>query len=259
MPKLLTLGEVGRVLEQLPRERVSIRDFGAILEAMLETAPLSKSTEALVEAARQAMGRRLRCSQLLDGDGQLPVLLLDAPLEEEILSTVSPDAGQRLLSSVRAGNSPRRLVDSLKSLIVSASPAAPPVSLCPVPPVITFGAGSSRSSPRAWPWLQPGDSTRGEAAAWWERCGEAVGDYTSQGTRGIRMLDQGYRCRCRPGSSSQGAASGSYPPSGSDSAMTPEQERILLEHLPVVRFLARRTTSGCRSTSISKTWFRRAW
>jgi RNA polymerase sigma factor FliA len=33
---------------------------------------------------------------------------------------------------------------------------------------------------------------------------------------------------------------GSYPPSGSDSAMTPEQERILLEHLPVVRFLARR-------------------
>jgi RNA polymerase sigma factor FliA len=33
---------------------------------------------------------------------------------------------------------------------------------------------------------------------------------------------------------------GSYPPSGSASAMTPEQERILLEHLPVVRFLARR-------------------
>ncbi len=33
---------------------------------------------------------------------------------------------------------------------------------------------------------------------------------------------------------------GSYPPSGSDSAMTPEQERILLEHLPIVRFLARR-------------------
>jgi flagellar biosynthesis protein FlhA len=43
VPKLLTLGEVGRVLEQLLRERVSIRDLGAILEALLETAPVNKS------------------------------------------------------------------------------------------------------------------------------------------------------------------------------------------------------------------------
>ncbi len=39
VPKLLSLGEVGRVLEQLLRERVSIRDLGSILEALLETAP----------------------------------------------------------------------------------------------------------------------------------------------------------------------------------------------------------------------------
>ena len=80
---LLTLGEVGRVLEQLLRERVSIRDFGSILEALLETASLNKSTEALVEAARQAMGRRL-VQPLLDGEGQLPVLLLDASLEQTL-------------------------------------------------------------------------------------------------------------------------------------------------------------------------------
>ena len=43
VPKLLTLGEVGRVLEQLLRERVSIRDLGSILEALLETAPMNKS------------------------------------------------------------------------------------------------------------------------------------------------------------------------------------------------------------------------
>jgi flagellar biosynthesis protein FlhA len=134
VPKLLTLGEVGRVLEQLLRERVSIRDFGTILEALLETALLNKSTEALVEAARQAMGRRL-VQPLLDGDGQLPVLLLDASLEEEIFSTVSPDAGQRMLSAASAPGTPlvRRLVDSLKSLIASSSPAAPPVLLCPSP------------------------------------------------------------------------------------------------------------------------------
>jgi flagellar biosynthesis protein FlhA len=134
VPKLLTLGEVGRVLEQLLRERVSIRDFGSILEALLETAPMNKSLEALVEASRQAMGRRL-VQPLLDGDAQLPVLLLDPALEDEILSTVSPDSGQRLLSSSAVPGTPlvRRLADSLKSLIASSSPAAPPVLLCPSP------------------------------------------------------------------------------------------------------------------------------
>ncbi|HKF45759.1 MAG TPA: flagellar biosynthesis protein FlhA [Terracidiphilus sp.] len=134
VPKLLTLGEVGRVLEQLLRERVSIRDLGAILEALLETAPVNKSLEALVEAARQSMGRRL-VQPLLDSQGQLPVLLLDGALEDEILATVSPDAGQRLLSSASTPTVPlvRRLADSLKSLIASSSPAAPPVLLCPSP------------------------------------------------------------------------------------------------------------------------------
>ena len=134
VPKLLTLGEVGRVLEQLLRERVSLRDFGSVLEALLQTAPLNKSTEALVEAARQAMGRRL-VQPLLDPDGQLPVLLLDANLEDEILSTVSPETGQRLLSSAAVPGTPlvRRLADSLKSLIATSSPAAPPVLLCPSP------------------------------------------------------------------------------------------------------------------------------
>jgi len=134
VPKLLTLGEVGRVLEQLLRERVSIRDLGAILEALLETAPLNKSLEALVEAARQAMGRRL-VQPLLDGDGQLPVLLLDAAMEDEILATVSPEGGQRLLGASSSQGAPlvRRLADSVKSLIASTSPAVPPVLLCPSP------------------------------------------------------------------------------------------------------------------------------
>lgn len=134
VPKLLTLGEVGRVLEQLLRERVSIRDLGSVLEALLETAPVNKSLEALVEAARQSMGRRL-VQPLLDADGQLPILLLDPALEDEILSTVVPDAGQRLLSAAAVPGAPlvRRLVDSLKSLIASSSPAAPPVLLCPSP------------------------------------------------------------------------------------------------------------------------------
>ena len=134
VPKLLTLGEVARVLEQLLRERVSIRDIGAILEALLETAPRDKSTERLVESARQAIGRRL-VQPLLDNDGQLPVLLLDPALEEEIVATVSPELAQPLLASAAVPRTPlvRRLADSVNRLISSASPAAPPVLLVPSP------------------------------------------------------------------------------------------------------------------------------
>jgi flagellar biosynthesis protein FlhA len=134
VPKLLTLGEVGRVLEQLLRERVSIRDLGAILEALLETAPANKNVVALVEAARQALGRRL-IRPLLDNEGQLPVLLLDPALEEEILVSLSPETGQRLLAAQAAPGTPlvRRLADSVRQLIGAASAAALPVLLVPSP------------------------------------------------------------------------------------------------------------------------------
>jgi flagellar biosynthesis protein FlhA len=134
VPKLLSLGEVTRVLEQLLRERVSIRDLGAILEALVEAAPANKSLVALVEAARQALGRRL-VRPLLDADGQLPVLLLDPAVEEEILAATAPEGSQRLPAAGAMPATPlvRRLADSVKSLISSASPAAPPVLLCPSP------------------------------------------------------------------------------------------------------------------------------
>ncbi len=140
VPKLLTLGEVERVLEQLLRGRVSIRDLGAILEALLETAPVNKNVVALVEAARQALGRRL-VQPLLDADGQLPVLLLDPALEQEVLNTVSPEGaggsavGQLLFTAPATKGIPllRRLADCVSSLIGSASSAAPPVLLAPSP------------------------------------------------------------------------------------------------------------------------------
>jgi flagellar biosynthesis protein FlhA len=134
IPKFLTLGEVERVLEQLLRERVSIRDLGTILEELLQVAPLNKSQLALVEAARHAMGRRL-IAPLLDRDGQLPVLLLDPALEDEILGMVSPESSQRALAAASAPSVPiiRRLTDSVKSLIgISSSPVLP-VLLCPSP------------------------------------------------------------------------------------------------------------------------------
>jgi flagellar biosynthesis protein FlhA len=134
VPKLLSLGEVERVLEQLLRERVSILDMGAILEALLEASPVSKNVVSLVEAARQALGRRL-IQPLVDGEGQLPVLLLDGELEEGILATLSPETSQRMLSAGSAPGTPvvRRLTDSLRRLIPATSAAAHPVLLVPSP------------------------------------------------------------------------------------------------------------------------------
>ncbi len=134
VPKLLTLGEVERVLEQHLRERVSIRDLGAILEALLEAAPLNKGLVACVEASRLALARRL-ITPLVDADGQLPVLLLDPAMEEEIVASLSPEGSQRLLSAASAPGVPvvRRLADSLKHLIGTSSSSVLPVLLCPSP------------------------------------------------------------------------------------------------------------------------------
>jgi flagellar biosynthesis protein FlhA len=136
VPKLLTLGEVQRVLEQLLRERVSIRDMGSILEALVEAAAVNKSPVALVEAARHALGRRL-IQPLLDGEGQLPVLLLDPALEDEILNFLAQEsgAGQRQLTAASRPSMPlvRRLADSLRQLIASAPATALPVLLAPSP------------------------------------------------------------------------------------------------------------------------------
>ena len=70
VPKLMSLGEVQKVLQQLLREQVSIRDLPTILESLLDTAAVSKNAVLLVEGARQALGRAL-VRPLLSEDGRL--------------------------------------------------------------------------------------------------------------------------------------------------------------------------------------------
>ncbi len=132
VPKVLSLGEVQRVLQQLLRERVSIRDLGTILETLVETAAQNRSLPQLVEAARQSLGRRL-VQPLLEADGTLRVIALEPALEEELMGLVSPEPGARQLAS--GGNTPilKRILDSLKHLMGPASASAQPVLLCSSP------------------------------------------------------------------------------------------------------------------------------
>jgi flagellar biosynthesis protein FlhA len=132
VPKVLSLGEVQKVLQQLLRERVSIRDLGAVLEALVETGSQNRGLAHMVEAARQALGRRLT-QPLVEADGTLRVIALEPALEEELMTLVSPDPSARQLAG--AGNTPvlKRIADSLKTLMGSASVSAQPVLLCSSP------------------------------------------------------------------------------------------------------------------------------
>jgi flagellar biosynthesis protein FlhA len=135
VPKLMTLGEVQKVLQQLLREQVSIRDLGAILEVLVDAAQISKNTVHLVETVRQALGRALVHS-LLDAEGGLRVLVLASALEQEIVATFDPESGTRLLGD-GARPAPaaflRRIVESVKRLTGGGPATALPVLLIPSP------------------------------------------------------------------------------------------------------------------------------
>ena len=131
VPKVLSLGEVERVLQQLLRERVSIRDLGTVLEALVETGAQNRGLPQLVEAARQALGRRL-IQSLIEADGTLKVIALEPALEDELIG-LAGEGNPRPLPG--AGTRPvlKRIADSLKTLMGSSAAAAQPVLLCASP------------------------------------------------------------------------------------------------------------------------------
>ena len=88
IPKLLTAGEVQKILHNLLRERVSIRNLEVVLETLCDYAPRTKDTEVLTEYARHALAREI-CGTYVDEDGILRVVTLTPELEQEILDAVN--------------------------------------------------------------------------------------------------------------------------------------------------------------------------
>jgi len=87
VPKLLPLAAVQKVLQNLLRERVSIRDAASILEALAEAAPVTKNTVLLTEYARQSIRRQI-VKPYLNERGELAAYLLDAGMEQTLESGV---------------------------------------------------------------------------------------------------------------------------------------------------------------------------
>jgi flagellar biosynthesis protein FlhA len=131
VPKLMTLGEVQKVLQQLLREQVSIRDLGTILETLVETAGVNKNPIILVEAVRQTLGRAV-VRPLLDEHGDLKVVTVDRTIEEECARSLTPQPVTSAQGALQP-NIARRVCDSLRALFGEQVLSAPPILLCPSP------------------------------------------------------------------------------------------------------------------------------
>jgi len=76
IPDALSLGEVQKVLQNLVKERVSIRDLVSILETMAAHVHMTKDPEMLTEFCRVALSRVI-CKEYSNNEGTINVITLD--------------------------------------------------------------------------------------------------------------------------------------------------------------------------------------
>jgi flagellar biosynthesis protein FlhA len=112
VPDVLALGEIQRVLQALLSEGVSIRDLGAIVEAVGDKARITRDPSLLAEYARQTLGRAITAAHL--GPAQtLRVITLDPAIEQELATSITqtsdgeylamePARAQALLTAVQS-------------------------------------------------------------------------------------------------------------------------------------------------------------
>jgi flagellar biosynthesis protein FlhA len=120
VPKLLSLAAVQKVLQNLLRERVSIRDAVSILEALGEAAPITKNPVLLTEYVRQAIRRQV-VKPLLEPSGDISAYFLDPVLEQSIESAV-----EHTETSSHVNLSPQRVRDIQERLKKCCSPQDAP-------------------------------------------------------------------------------------------------------------------------------------
>ncbi|MGE0761704.1 MAG: flagellar biosynthesis protein FlhA [Bdellovibrionales bacterium] len=102
VPNLLSLGAVVKVLQNLLREQVSIRDLLTIFETLADEASRNKDAEILTEAVRKALARGITAKFRNDGD-RLAVITLDPNIEELIAnSLLQTEQGVQLVMDPRS-------------------------------------------------------------------------------------------------------------------------------------------------------------
>ena len=88
VPGLLSIGVVHRILQNLLREGVPIRNLGLILEKVADYASISKNPDELSEQARKALSWELVRNVLPSGQKNLTAITLDPDLEQRLAQSV---------------------------------------------------------------------------------------------------------------------------------------------------------------------------
>ncbi|HLV31338.1 MAG TPA: flagellar biosynthesis protein FlhA [Chitinispirillaceae bacterium] len=83
IPEMLSVGDVHKVLQNLLRERVSIRDLLLILETLANIASRNKNTDILTEYVRNALAPQI-CENYKNENSIIPVITLDPNLEAKL-------------------------------------------------------------------------------------------------------------------------------------------------------------------------------
>ena len=110
IPDLMNIGDVQKVLANLLKEQVAIRDMVSILETLADYAKITKDTDVLTEYVRQALKRQIS-SQYAGEEGRLTVLTLDPSLEGILRDSVQqsdfgsylaldPDIAQKMVDKL---------------------------------------------------------------------------------------------------------------------------------------------------------------
>ena len=129
IPNLVSVGDLQKVLCNLLRENVPVRDLETILETMADYAPTIKDIDMLTEYVRQALKRTI--SRRFAEAGQIKVITLDANVENLIMGAVKrTESGsylaldtktiQRIIAS--ANQELSKIKDLVQNPIVLTSP-----------------------------------------------------------------------------------------------------------------------------------------
>ncbi len=130
VPKLLGLGEIQKVLQNLLSEGISIRDLLTIFETLADHAATTRDTDVLTEYVRQSLKRAIS-SKYFPANETTSVITLDPKVEQEIMSsvkqteqgaylTLDPERTKAIIASLQ--NEVSKLENMGKSAIVITSP-----------------------------------------------------------------------------------------------------------------------------------------
>ncbi len=130
VPKLLGLGEVQKVLQNLLAEGISIRDLLTVFETLADHASVTRDTDVLTEYVRQSLKRAIS-SKYFPANETTSVITLDPKVEQEIMSsvkqteqgaylTLDPEKTRAIIGAVETEAS--KLENMGKSAIVITSP-----------------------------------------------------------------------------------------------------------------------------------------